>query len=252
MSKPQPSISIQFGREWRIRRPIVYRYLEKQFVDAFFETGALRLSSFAAFAKHTDEERLDGAEGTGMVVHRNHEGQGQTIVATVAQGHNAFVLCGSTSLRLELSKTFGTNSGFRINDSIGFSEAISKYIPGFYIGMEGPCMYVAKRIVDRDMGPINLETLKVAPGAKEFDMGKMFQTVFSIAGDDLFFLKSEKYAHQNEYRLLWHTPRDVSGHIDILCPEARQYCSRFEDLFVEAEAGVPQAEAQQPAQGEPR
>lgn len=237
MSKPQPSISVQFGREWRIRRPVIYRYLEKTFVDSFFETGSLRISSFSTFAKHKDEERQDSKEGYGLVVHRNNEGQGQTMVASISQGHNAYVLCGAMSFRPELAQAFGADSGFRINDSIGFSEAISKYIPGFYIGMEGPCLYLPRRTIDRDMGPVDLDSMKVSPEGKELDMGKLFQAVFSAAGDDLFFLKSDRFAHQNEYRLLWHSPREVSGHIDIVCPEARQFCTRFEDMWAESSSG---------------
>ncbi|HET6763271.1 MAG TPA: hypothetical protein VFH27_06355 [Longimicrobiaceae bacterium] len=73
--------------------------------------------------------------------------------------------------------------------------------------------------------------MKVTPGGKELDMGKVFHMFFEMAGDDLFFLKPVRYAHQNEYRLLWHTTRIVPGYIDIVCPEARQFCTRFEDLF---------------------
>ena len=233
MSKPQPSISVQFGREWRIRRPVIYRYLDKQYVDAFFETGSLRISSFSAFAKHKDEARQDSHEGHGIVMHRNSEGQGQTMMAAIAQGHNAYVLCGAMNYRVDLANSFNADSGFRINDSLGFGEAISKYLPGFYMGMEGACLYLANRTVQRDMGPIDLDSMKVTPEGKELDMGKMFQNVFAAAGDDLFFIKSDIYAQQNEYRLLWLSPRDVTGHIDIVCPEARQFCTRFEDMWAE-------------------
>ncbi|HET6763272.1 MAG TPA: hypothetical protein VFH27_06360 [Longimicrobiaceae bacterium] len=137
MKKPQPGISVQLVREWRIRRPVVYRYLDKQFVDEFFDRGALRISSFSTFAQHEDEERLDGAEGKGIVGHRNHEGEGQTIIAQMSQGHNAFVLCGSMNYSPELSDAFKTNSGFRIDDSLGFGDAISKFIPGSRSGLKG-------------------------------------------------------------------------------------------------------------------
>jgi hypothetical protein len=237
MSRPQQPISIQFGREWRIRRPAIYRYLERNFVDAFFETGSLRISSFCKFAQHSDEERKDGAEGRGVVIHRNSEGQGQTMVAGIGQGSNAYVLCGSTIFQPELAQSFGTDSGFRINDSLGFGETISRYIPGFSIGQEGACLYLAKRTVYRDMGPIDFDALKVHADGDAIDLGKMSQAIFGAAGDDLMFIKSDKFSHQNEYRLLWHTPREVSGHIDIECPEARQFCTRFEDMWAEKAAG---------------
>lgn len=233
MSRQQPSVPVQFVREWRIRRPVVYRYLDKKFVDAFFETGALRISSFASFAAHIDEERQDSSEGQGIVMHRNSEGEGQTMMAVVGQGRNAYVLCGAMNYRPDLAQAFCTNSGFRINDSISFSEAVSKYLPGFQMGLEGPCLYLAKKTVQRDMGRIDLDAMKVSPESKEIDMGKLAQTTFATAGDDLFFIKSDRYAHQNEYRLLWLTPNDVSGYVDIVCPEARQFCTRFEEMWAE-------------------
>jgi hypothetical protein len=79
--------------------------------------------------------------------------------------------------------------------------------------------------------------MKTSKEEKEMDMGKLAQNIFATAGDDLFFLKSDVYAHQNEYRLLWLSRHDVTGHIDIVCPEARQFCTRFEDMWSEPPAG---------------
>lgn len=233
MSKPQPSVSIPFGREWRIKRPFVYRYLERRFVDSFFETGTLRLSSFASFAKHADEQRLDSGEGDGVVCHRNSGGTGQTIIARLCQGRNAFVLCGATCFRTELADAFGTDSGFRIDDTLAFADVVSRYVPGFCMGIEGPCHYSPKKLLVRDMGAIDFDSLKADEDANKVDLQKLMALVSTMAGDDMFFLKSDRFAHQNEYRLLWHTPNDVAGHIDISCPEARQFCTRFEDLLAE-------------------
>jgi hypothetical protein len=210
---------------------MLYRSLEKEHVDSFFSTGALRLSSFAKFATHRDEQRFDPNEGKGHVVHRSSEGQ--TMMATVSQGHNAYVLSASTSYLPDFSRDLETDSGFRINDSLAFGDAVSRCIPGFGVGLEGPCIYIAKRVLDRDTGPIDLESLRVSPGSKELDMGKLVETVRNVAGEDLYFLKLDKFSHQNEYRMLWLTPRTVEGHLDISCPEARQFCTRFEDLYPE-------------------
>lgn len=233
MSKPQLSISVQFGSEWRIRRPYLYRYLEKPYVDVFFETGALRLSSFAEFSKHSDEQRLDGSEGRGLVSHVTAESGGQTIMAAIRQGHTAYVLCASTIFSVDISKDFGTESGFRINDVFGFANAVSRHVPGFNAGIEGACHYLPSRVLERDMGYVDIETMRVSPDSKNIDMGKMMQAVFGLAGDDMFFLKHIRYASQNEYRLLWNTSNKIDGCIDIVCPEARQFCTRFEELRVE-------------------
>ena len=110
---------------------------------------------------------------------------------------------------------------------------MSRYVPGFNGGMEGACHYLPKRVIDRDMGHIDIEGMRVSPDSKNLDMGKMMRTMFGLAGDDMFFLKNTRYASQNEYRLLWNTFNNVVGHIDIICPEARQFCTRFEDLRIE-------------------
>lgn len=233
MSIPQPTLTIPLVREWRIRRPVVYRYLGRKYVDDFFDTGALRLSSFAAFGAHSDEQRLDAQEGCGIVIHRSQEGSAKTIIARLSQGQNAFVLCGSSIFSGELFTAFQADSGFRINDTVAFADVISRYVPGFQAGLEGPCTYRARRVVDHDIGPVELDSLKTAPDANDIDLEKIIGAISMIARDDLFFLKSSFYSQQNEYRLIWLVSANVQDHIDIVCPEARQFCTRFEDLLSE-------------------
>lgn len=229
MSKPQAPIAVQLLREWRIRRPYVYRYMEREFVDLFFKQGILRLSSFSSFSKHKDEERLDTQEGRGIVANIDHTGTGQTFMAAIGQGHDAYVLCGATKHSSELSTAFSVDSGFRINDTTSFGCAIANTIPRFRGGLEGACIYSEKRVVNRKAGPIDLESMRISPERKELDMGKMFAAMSNIAGDDLFFLKQKTYEHQCEYRLIW-TASDAQDYIDISCPEAREFCTRFEEI----------------------
>ncbi len=54
---------LQFLSPWTVVTPEPYRCLEKQWVEAFFADGTLRLSSFARFAEHEDEQRRDENEG---------------------------------------------------------------------------------------------------------------------------------------------------------------------------------------------
>jgi hypothetical protein len=49
--------------------PIVYRYLEKKYIDLFFDKGIIRLGSISTFREHPDEIRgLDEALGSLSVV----------------------------------------------------------------------------------------------------------------------------------------------------------------------------------------
>lgn len=230
MSKPQAKVAVTLASEWSIRRPFVFRYLDKSFVDQFFDNGMLRLSSFSAFSKHEDEERLDASEGMGILENVDHEGEGQTLFAVMGQGHDAYVLCGSTIHSETLAKAFQANSGFRINDPTAFGVAVAQSIPGFRGGREGSCIYADGKIVNRQARKLDLESMRVSPEGKELDMGKLFGSLFGMAGDDLYFLKIQKYQHQAEYRLLWSVKELHGDFIDIRCPDAVQFCTRFEDL----------------------
>lgn len=229
MSKPQIAIAVQLLKEWRIRRPYVYRYMKKEFVDLFFEQGILRLSSFSKFSKHEDEERLDAQEGRGIIENIDHSGTGQTTMVVMGQGHDAYVLCGAIKHSTDLAQAFCVDSGFRINDTTAFGCAIANAIPGFKGGLEGSCIYAKERIVKRAAGQIELDSMRISPEGKELDMGKMFAAISDLAGDDLLFLKQKQYEHQCEYRLIWAAAH-AQEFIDIACPEARDACTRFEDL----------------------
>jgi hypothetical protein len=218
--------------EWLIRRPCLFRYLEKQYVDLFFSEGILRLSSFSAFSQHKDEERLDTQEGRGSLYNADHEGEGQYIFSVMSQGHDCYVLCGSQVYSKSLAQQFFPDSdvvsGFRINDTTAFGVKLADAIPSFKGGLEGPCIY-NDGLIMRKAGRIEYRT--VHPDGKETaDLNKLHSGLYRATGSDLFFVKSKKYQHQLEYRLLWAVREKVSDYIDVKCQEAVQYCTRFEDV----------------------
>src|SRR6185437_2766358 len=88
------TFNVQFSRPWSIVRPRVYRFLESKWIDAFFEDGSLRLSSFRQFAQHEDEQRHDPAEGWGI---RAGVGPNMTVFMVGGRGSDAYVLCGTVS-----------------------------------------------------------------------------------------------------------------------------------------------------------
>ena len=141
-----------------------------------------------------------------------------------------YVLCGSSIHSTDLAKAFSTDPGFRINDPTSFGCAIAQAIPGFRAGREGACVYVDRKTVNRRAGKLDLESMKTYPGKKELDMGKMLSAVSGMAGDDLFFLKSTKYQHQFEYRLLWSVGGELDDFIEVKSQDAVQFCTRFEEI----------------------
>lgn len=239
MNKPSTNIVVNFGRQWSIRRPAVYRYLDKTYVDDFFDRGVLRLSSFSAFANHSDEERTDTKEGDGVLVHENADNNNPfTVFSRIQQGQKAYVLCGSTHYTQDLSDRFSATSGFRINDTTSFADAIANSLSGFTGGIEGSCWYMDHRAIGRSFKNINLDDFKMNDGSGNLDFEKMASLSMDLAGVDLFFIKETKYSPQCEYRLLWFTNRTMSDFIEIECPEAVQFCTRFEDTWTEQRSRV--------------
>ena len=143
---------------WRIRTPRVYRYLGQRFVDEFFDSGALRLSSFRQFSAHKDELRLDTNEGKVYYISRTGADGGQTVLMEVDYGHDAYVLCGSMTPTQELMASFACDSAIVICDTTAFAREVAKAVPGFRAGVEGPCSYQYRRIVEKDSGWLDFGT----------------------------------------------------------------------------------------------
>jgi hypothetical protein len=234
MNYPPQRITTQLSRPWTLRQPYVYRYLERQYVDEFFEAGTLRLSSFKAFAKHTDEARLDTQEGKGLVVHQHRIGSGQSIKGYLTYGEDSYVLCGTMHHDVAHINVFpGADSGFRINDTVRFADCIAHHIPGFKGGAEGPCIYLPRRIVHRNLGPVDETMLHDDNAPGQLSIGKMHSFLSGLDSGDQCFLKHKDFAYQCEYRFLWETNLETQDHIFVTAPEAREFCTRIEELEVE-------------------
>lgn len=224
--KPITSISVTFQQPWLVRIPFVYRYLDKKYVDSFFETGKLRLSTFKKFSQHADEERNDSTEGYAVVSAQSSNREGGYIGGSIGLGQSSYILCGSTVLDNSIARNFDTNSGFIINDTVNFSAAIARAIPSFVAGAQGSCMYQERRSVHRN-AKFDLDSHRISPESNHLNMGKMFETLSQHAGDDPMFLKHIKYQNQHEYRFIWHASYLLDDYLNIECPDARQFCSRF-------------------------
>lgn len=201
--------------------PPVYRYLPMRFVNAFFEAGSLRLSSFKQFRKHTDEARLDANEGQSMV---SMQGAGRQFSAMISGGHNAFVLCGSTTLSSELMEKFeGTEGAIEITNVPEFALALSRQLAGFVSGISGHCIY-AGRILERHVAH---DPFPLANDPNEqISMERVFTAAAQAGQDEDMLLKEKRYAYQAEYRLIWTIDKEIPDFIDINSLEARQFCRK--------------------------
>jgi len=211
-------ITLHLTTPWNVCTPDLFRYLDQQYVDAFFQDGTLRLSSFKLFAKHPDEQRLDVGEGKFMFVHTTQQRGGQTIEASGGVGLNAYVLCATMLHNESLQRAFGCNSYIRIHNTTAFGMAVTKQIAGVLGAFEGPCTYQTRKIVQKDLGYIEENQFR--------DVEEMGKFVFTHLQHYPYFLKDPTYVQQSEYRYVWLVSRDVEDYLDIKVPDAIMYCSR--------------------------
>jgi hypothetical protein len=199
---------------WAVVSPgRVYRYLEREFVDLFLETGKLRLSSFSRFKDHLDEDRNDPDEGRG---HLQGVGKRSGFLQLGASlGRDAYILSTSARLDEDLFSGLPYDGCFEISNVAAFGLAVAKEIPGFRVGKEGHCIYAAHRVIGLESEVFELDV----PRDNQLHAAE-------DAAEELLFLKHKRYAHQAEYRMIWHTSEEVSGTLDIQSEEAVSYCRR--------------------------
>lgn len=221
-----PIININFSNPWKVRHPYVFRYLPKQFVDDFFRDGSIRISALEDFKRHEDKQRNDATEGSGMIAHSLAD---YAMMSVISAGRNSLILCGSTSYSPDLGNVFNCDSGFRIDNLENFASAIGRCIPGFLGGSQVPCLY-------SNIKCSSIKGLGIDPNLlKDLNYKLSLEGLLSAinglgAFQEVCYLKDIEFKHQCEYRFIWDTDRLTASFIDIKCPEARAYCTRFEML----------------------
>jgi hypothetical protein len=207
---------------WVLIPPVVYRYMPQQFIDEFFATGRLRLSSFAVFKGHADEQRGDPLEGINLV---SGASDPLTIIASVHHGQNSLVL--STSVRgdASLMRQFNCDGYFRIVDTHLFGQAIARHIPGYTDGLEGFCNYKDAHVIRRKFAAE--AALDPTSTPSQHDLQLASETVVGLAGFEGFFSKRREFEHQVEYRLIWNLNREIEQCEFVNCREAIQFCERI-------------------------
>ena len=205
--------------------PHLYRFLEKQYVDEFFETGKLKLTTFSDCAKHENKNKNDSEEGVATIT--TILGNGKRIEAKIGIGENAYMLCTTMQYNENLYKSLEYDACFSITDPMAFSNIIINKLQNVVSFVFGPCMYLSERELDnsRHVTIQDYEKIGFENNNNELDFQQMIN--FSTKGiekDMMFLKKRDKYSNQNEYRLIWTLNSESSikdGFIYI--PEARQF-----------------------------
>ena len=216
--------------EWHICTPALFRFLDKEYVDAFFKDGTLKLSSFAQFYKHKDEQRQDKNEGEAYFVEQTREKGGQTIEILSKHGNNAYILSSSMRYDKKLADLFKCDSYIKVKESTNFGIAIARHIPNLIVAFEGPCNYQAMKMLVKETHelPKDLEHFKNDSG---LDIDKLKKSVIAQYPAHLpFFLKDNRYANQVEYRFVWVVNGKVEEPLFVKVPEAIQFCEKPNQL----------------------
>ena len=205
---------------WAGFTPTVYRMMGREYVDRFFKTGELLISSFDKFSKHSDEQRLDN-EGRNILVAK---GSNSTVISVTAHGQDSYILCGTARKDIELFKKFGCDAAIRIYDTTGFGQTILRHLPGVQRGIEGFCVYHDEWI---ESNPRDLNTDQIVNQLKEKKVmdSKVLYDIVNAAGPGVYFQKQSRFFHQTEYRWVWITDHEVRDSSMIHVPDARNFCA---------------------------
>ncbi|QRP63155.1 hypothetical protein I6J77_13670 [Rhodanobacter sp. FDAARGOS 1247] len=182
---------------------------KKEHIDAFFESGALQLGSYAYYNAFDHPEIGDNQEGIVTLLAKTPFG---VIGGKYGSGYNQRMFCVSVGdLDRRTMERFGYDSGFVINNPMGFANAVAESI-GAASHTFGRCLYRPHKAVLGFPGDtVNRHEISHRTG--------------EIVDAAKHFIKSERYAHQKEFRFLWEQSSDVSGADVFDCSSARQYCS---------------------------
>ena len=204
-------LATAFSYPWQVRMPQVVRYMEQEYVDAFFDDGSLRLSSFQACRGWEDDERGDRAEG------RFDGNVGSMAVAAFA-GETSYLLCTCAVENRNMDAKFDTSSGFRIVKPLDFARVVSQQIPGFMGGYQGLCSYRDHKFRQDD---------EELPEFDERQAEQSLARLESLAGSkmlDAMFIKDLRFVHQVEHRFIWVSQQPQEEFLSIRCPAAKQFC----------------------------
>jgi len=218
-------ITLPTSTPWNVQIPRVYRYLPERYIDQFFESGIIRLSTFARFATYLDEQGGDDQEGKGVLY---IEGDQRSAMYSATFGSDAYILCGSTTLsqaQLDRWRIWKEPSAvLEIRNTTAFGMTIGRQLAGWRVGCEGLCEY-GDRAIDRHDTSVDrlVEEMQATGSGPTLD--ELFQ-ILTVHGAAFCFRKRPQFQGESEYRWIWLVDRSVSDPIEVTCLEARQYCTK--------------------------
>ena len=112
------------------------------YIDDFFLNGNIFLSSFKNFKKYDDEMQGDKTEGQNLVGGFNGKDSSQYV--SYEGGINAYVLCATNFLNVNVIKDFKGICAIKIKDSVNFGKEIARKLPFVNTGIEIVCLEILR------------------------------------------------------------------------------------------------------------
>jgi hypothetical protein len=224
-------INLQIGKPLNVKLPNVYRYMDKEFINQFFEQGKLRISSFDKFRKYPDEIRGDKSEGGGSIIGKSDK-EKFTVQLMTRVGENGYMLSTSLIHSQKVMNEFETDGVFRIKDPINFSAAISNSIIGNDQLFVGFCNYQDGRLIEKEITGLSINDFTNEEGNLIIGGPGMTRRSHELIGNgiDLMYLKDNQYQSQCEFRFVWTIKKHfftMNEYLDIDCKEAIQFCEKL-------------------------
>lgn len=203
--------------------PFLYRFMEAQYVEMFFETGMLKLTTFEKCKELEDENRKDTKEGQSELF--GYDGDCKLEIG-FGVGGDVILLC--TSLCSEYKDKKGTiyNKYIEIFDVQGLILAIAEQLSksGYVVKtiLFGPCFYSEKEFHN----VVHSEAFREKMDKEQsFDWDELSKITNTIAGYNIYFQKPIEKRQENEFRFLWIVDNiKKNKDVFVTVPHPEAYC----------------------------
>lgn len=188
----------------------IVKMSKKKYVDSFFETGLIQLGTIDYYRSLGHSEQGDEKEGAIVLVGR---GTTETGFAQITSGFNHYVFCCyDGSPNPDIIDRFGYDDYYVIEEPELFMKAIGKKVSAKE-AYRSRCIYKKEKVLIGDV-------------PEGFDFRVMSPRLNDLASKAKYFIKTDEYEHQNEYRFMWKLDSNVQKPLIIHCPEAVEFCKR--------------------------
>ena len=208
--------------------PFLYRFIEAQYVDMFFETGKLKLTTFEDCKNLEDENRKDTKEGQSELF--GYDGD-YKVEIEYGVGSDAIMLCTSLSSEYEDYKGTIYDKYIEIFDAQGLLFAIADQLTknGYVIKniLFGPCFYAKKEFHNT----VCSDKLRERMDKEQvIDWDEMTKIANTIGGNNMFFQKPIDKRFENEFRFLWLVDNIKKNQdIFVIIPHPEVYCRLIDE-----------------------